>query len=176
MKAIILVGGASVRMGRDKSLLEYHGVSQRDYLFALLRRFAEEVYLSCHPDRIPETELPILVDTFPDAGPLSGVLTAFEKDPASAWLVVACDMPGLDDEVIQMLVDARDETKLATCFVNSDGLPEPLVAIWEVEALGKLKVEYFEGKRSLMGVLKNNDIQKVVMEDVWKLRNINSEE
>jgi molybdopterin-guanine dinucleotide biosynthesis protein A len=39
LNGLILAGGKSVRMGQDKSLIEYHNVSQREYLFAMLKEF-----------------------------------------------------------------------------------------------------------------------------------------
>jgi molybdopterin-guanine dinucleotide biosynthesis protein A len=68
-------------------------------------------------------------------GPLAGILAAFEREPAAAWLVMACDLPFITPEVLENLVSARREDLPFRAFASStDGLPEPLCAIYEPAA------------------------------------------
>ena len=53
---LVLAGGESRRMGLDKSAIEYHGKPHRDFLADLLKEYVAKVFISCHPDRVPETE------------------------------------------------------------------------------------------------------------------------
>jgi molybdopterin-guanine dinucleotide biosynthesis protein A len=60
------------------------------------------------------------------------ILTALTAHPEKAWLVVACDLPLLDLETLRYLVQHRDAHSIATTFESPfDGLPEPLITIWE---------------------------------------------
>ncbi len=82
----------------------------------------------------------MLEDTIADAGPLVGILTAFDAKPECAWLVVACDLPLLDLQTLTQLVEARQPQMLATAYrSNFDGKPEPLCAIYEPAAAPLLK-------------------------------------
>ena len=80
-----------------------------------------------------------LPDRFVDFGPMGGILSAFERDRRSAWLVLACDMPLLTPESIASLVQGRDPWRMATALRDpAKSFPEPLAAIWEPKARGVL--------------------------------------
>ena len=103
-------------MGSDKGLLDYHGVSQRDYLYKLLEEVFlsknNKVYLSIGKEQ--ELTQNTIVDAFVDLGPFGGICSAFQKDPNSAWLVIATDLPFVDKSVIELLVKHRNPSKIAT--------------------------------------------------------------
>ena len=90
MNALILIGGKSSRMGTDKGLLNYHGKPQREYLFDLAKKYCTEVYFSCRAEQ--QFSEQSIIDTY-SLGPMGGILSAFDFNPNTAWLVVACDMP-----------------------------------------------------------------------------------
>ncbi|MGQ9804599.1 MAG: NTP transferase domain-containing protein [Chlorobiales bacterium] len=134
---LVLAGGKSTRMGRDKGSIHYHGVSQRVFASRLLSDFCDAVFVSCRQEQVAtlEPELQPLVDTFENLGPTSGILTALHFKPDTAWLVVACDLPFLSQESLRALVEARDTSKVATAYQNPDDhLPEPLIAIYEPQS------------------------------------------
>lgn len=81
-----------------------------------------------------------------DAGPLAGLLSAFRQDSRAAWLVLACDLPLLDEITLQFLVDHRNTAGYATAFRSAhDGLPEPLCAIYEPAMGPILEASYAAG-------------------------------
>jgi molybdopterin-guanine dinucleotide biosynthesis protein A len=146
---LVLAGGFSRRMGCDKALLDYHGVPQGRWTGKLLEEVCERVYYSCREgqDLGPGPDLSELRihDREEGMGPIGGILLAHEKHPDTAWLVLACDLPRLNRETLQQLLDARDKEQIVTAFKSAhDGLPEPLGAIYEPTAFTPLK-EAFEG-------------------------------
>lgn len=144
LNGLVLAGGKSVRMGRDKGLLRWHGVEQRYYMAGLLTPLCSGMYLSCRQEQVASMGdgYHVLPDAFANAGPLGGILTAFQLQPQSAWLVAACDLPLLDAATLQFLIAHRDAQALATTFQSPfDGLPEPLITIWE-PAAQPLLMEY----------------------------------
>ncbi len=177
LNGLIYDGGLSLRMGMDKGSIIYHDTPQRDYLHKILKRHVSDVYLSCHPDRLPETVIPVLKDVFFNAGPLGGLLTAFDLDPVCSWLTVPCDTPMLDHDIIVQLINERDPDKIASCFFDLSGAhPEPLVAIWEPKAKSILLKEYHQGQQSIFRVLHSNDVKMIFPHDPQKLMNVNTEE
>lgn len=146
---LVLAGGKSTRMGRDKGSIHYHGVSQRVFASRLLSEFCEAVFVSCRQEQVPtlEPELQPLVDSFENLGPTSGILTALHFKPDTAWLVVACDLPFISQESLRALVEARDTSKVATAYHNPDDrLPEPLIAIYEPQSKAGLLSAVESGK------------------------------
>jgi molybdopterin-guanine dinucleotide biosynthesis protein A len=177
INGLILTGGKSRRMGQDKSLIDYHGVTQIDFLVDLLNPFVSKVYLSCHPNRIPETQHQVISDTFLDLGPFGGVLSAFRFDPNSAWLVVACDIPLLDEETISHLIRQRDPDKVAVCIFDPETeLPEPLLTVWEPKAYPILLQFLSQGVSCLRKSLINSDSKQIHIDRPEVLRNANSPE
>ncbi|GAA0893108.1 hypothetical protein GCM10009122_27870 [Fulvivirga kasyanovii] len=171
---LVLIGGESRRMGRDKSLISYHATDQRKYSFDLLSDYCSKVFLSCNADQAKNIELPFITDSNNYKGPLKGVLSAQEKFNDVAWLVLACDMPFVDAEVLSMLVTHRDPNAMATCFYH--GFPEPLCSIWEPHAYaalihfvnsGNLRPRHFLEQHPTKYIKSTKGIQD-------KLRNINS--
>jgi len=134
IRGLVLAGGKSTRMGRDKGLLSYHGKPQREYLYEQLRPLCREVYLSVRPeqkDSVPEG-FAYIADENKYKGPLNGLLSAHHSYPDAAWLVVACDLPLIDRKVLEFLLERRNPNAMATAFATrKTGLPEPLAAIWE---------------------------------------------
>jgi molybdopterin-guanine dinucleotide biosynthesis protein A len=134
INGLVLAGGKSSRMGQDKSVIHWHGSEQQYYVSDLLKPFCEEVFISKRKEQAkgPNSQYKILVDSYEGLGPYGAILSAFQFNPNSAWLVVACDLPLLDNSTLSYLLENRDTNKMATTFQSPyDGLPEPLITIWE---------------------------------------------
>lgn len=133
---LVLAGGFSRRMGRDKALMSYHGTPQYVWTARLLEACCSEVMISCREGQLVPAESSDhyvrLHDRVEGQGPITGILAAMEARPDAAILAVACDLPRLTASTIKHLVDSRDHTKLATCFRSErEPLPEPMCAIYE---------------------------------------------
>jgi molybdenum cofactor guanylyltransferase len=135
---LILAGGLSSRMRRDKAALEYQGKPQLDRAFDLAARHVAEVFVSVRADQTQEparAHRPMIVDSIAGEGPIIGIRSALAAFPQVAWLVLACDLPFLSDAAIAYLLRERDATGFATAYKSAhDGLPEPLCAVWEPSA------------------------------------------
>jgi len=139
MKALILTGGKSSRMGQDKASLKIAGVTQLDRMVALVRPLTDEIFLSVAHDDSGGHALPALSDLEPSPGPLGGLQAAFAHDGESDWLVLACDLAMIGPEDLQELVARHHGATDVTCFLNPlDGQPEPLCALYSPSAGPKL--------------------------------------
>jgi len=131
---LVLAGGESRRMGRDKALLEYHGRPQLEWAYELLARHCERAFISVrasHANDGVRAALPRIVDGAAGQGPIAGIAAAQAAHPGAAWLVVACDLPFLDDALIADLLARRGNHPVTAYRSSHDGLPEPLCAIYE---------------------------------------------
>ena len=179
VKGLVLAGGKSQRMGRDKGLLSYHGKPQREHVTDLLGNLCSEVALSCRPGQVEpaQTSLSLLPDSFLGLGPFGAILSAFREDPNAAWLVVACDLPLLDQSTLEYLVTHRNPSKLATAFLNpATAFPDPLVTIWEPKAYPVLLSFLAQGYSCPIKVLINKDIELLEIPNPAALSNVNTPE
>ena len=132
---LVLAGGRSTRMGADKAALRYGGRTQLERAMELLGRHVQRAFVSVRAgqdDDALRARYPRIADLHEGLGPIAGILAAQEAYPEAAWLVLACDLPLLDEATLAGLVRARDPARAATAYRSShDGLPEPLCAIYE---------------------------------------------
>jgi molybdopterin-guanine dinucleotide biosynthesis protein A len=179
INALVLTGGKSVRMGERKDLMRWNSKEQRLWLADLLSNFCDEVFISCRQEQVSEIEngYNTLSDTFLNMGPLSGILSALRSNREKAWLVLACDLPLIDSCTIQYLIENRNPDKIATTYESPfDGLPEPLITIWESKSY-PLLLEYLgKGITCPRKVLINNDVQLLLAKQPQTLMNVNTPE
>ena len=137
----VLAGGASVRMGRDKASLPYHGGTLLDHIAEAVREATGNVTVIGGFRGIP--------DKIPGLGPIGGLFTALTETTTDWNLVVACDMPGISAEALRMLLK-RCEMSPSDCVAASmDGQPEPLCAIYHRRCLPEV-ARAIEAKRLKM--------------------------
>jgi molybdopterin-guanine dinucleotide biosynthesis protein A len=136
---LVLAGGRSTRMGRDKAALAYGGgTPQLERAMALLAPHVERAFVSVRAEQSAEplrARFAQILDTHENLGPIAGILAAQARHPQAAWLVLACDLPLLDAATLEHLLRSRAPQRAATAYRSShDRLPEPLCAIYEPHA------------------------------------------
>lgn len=172
LTGLVLCGGRSARLGMDKSLIAYHGKPQWRHLTGLLTTWCPEVLVSCNAQQattlsneiasLNHATLCIDAEPYSAKGPMSGVLSAFSRNPNCSLLVVGCDYPLLDAGDLVPLVNARAESFNAICYhMGSTGIDLPFPAIYESTILDALKKLFEAGDYSLRSALKNNRIHKL---------------
>jgi len=158
---LLLSGGESRRMQQDKAALDYQGEPQLLRAWRLLERVSERAFVSLRDSQTDDplrAGLPQIVDCHPAVGPIAGILSAQDEYPEAAWLVLACDLPLLDETTLRELIARRDPQLDATVYASShDGLPEPLCAIWEPSSKAMLLQRHRDGShcpRKALGAMR----------------------
>ncbi|RLJ31540.1 molybdopterin-guanine dinucleotide biosynthesis protein A [Chryseobacterium sp. 7] len=179
LNGLVLAGGKSVRMGNPKDKINWHGKEQRYFAADLLTPFCDEVFISCRQDQLGNfnPEYNALTDTFLNMGPFGGILSALRSQRDKAWLVVACDLPLLDKNSLEFLIQSRDPEKAATTYESPfDGLPEPLITIWEPKSYPLLLNFLGIGNTCPRKVLINSDTLILKPANPDSLMNVNTPE
>ena len=134
VEGFILVGGASSRMGSDKSQLKFDGQTGVELIAAALRpivgavRFVgsrEEAYLS---------QLGNIPDLHEHWGALGGIHAALDACQSAWAAIVACDLPLVTDELFARLSQFAQEPFDAVVPVQPDGRQQPLCAFYRRES------------------------------------------
>lgn len=180
LKALILAGGKSVRMGRDKALIIHHDMPQFLHLKKVLDELEIESSVSCRADQksfFEEQGCSVIEDKIINMGPLGAIISAFMQFPDNACLVVACDIPKLDKEVLLELIASRNASSIATCFQSPfDELPEPLVTVWEPKSYARMLAFVAQGYDCPRKVLINSGTTILKPSQPEKLTNVNTQE
>ena len=175
---LVLTGGRSRRMQRDKAGLEYAGQPQLARALAMLEPLVASTFISVRTDQLQDPQraaYPRIVDQLADLGPISGIHAALRAQPQAAWLVLACDLPFLDAATLQQLIAARDPRRLATAFRSShDGKPEPLCAIYEPASIAAIDAWIATGQLCPRGFLAQADVALLTLRTPQALDNVNT--
>jgi len=176
---LVLTGGQSKRMGRDKAVLAYQGEAESRRAYGLLSAVCSEVFISCRADQAEwagRKGLPQIHDVLPGKGPLSGILAAMDARPDATWVVVACDLPRLDAAVLEALLAGRNPFRFATAFRGFEDFPEPLCAVYEPKARARLLQFLAAGYDCPRKMLINSPVQVLDPLPGDKLANANTPE
>ncbi|MEE9594603.1 MAG: molybdenum cofactor guanylyltransferase [Candidatus Hydrothermarchaeales archaeon] len=137
ISCIILAGGKSERMGKDKRSLELEGKPFLERVLETAHNFSDEVIISLgSDDQIAGMKLEadkVAVDEVPDSGPLGGLMTALKLCEHKYTAVAPCDSPLLKAEVFMFMAD-RASGYDAVVPKNGE-LIEPLHAIYKVATM-----------------------------------------
>ena len=116
MLTVILTGGSSRRMGRDKALLPF---DTGTLLETLVKRYREAGPVAVSVDRagrFPVYGARELIDPFPGQGPINGIVAAFRETEAEAILLTAVDLPYGDPALAARLSALRGDSDV--CLVR----------------------------------------------------------
>ncbi|XHS31526.1 NTP transferase domain-containing protein [Pseudoxanthomonas sp. UC29_72] len=176
----VLAGGASRRMGRDKAALVYETRPQLEVAFSLLQAQVQRCLVSVRADQQDDplrARFPQLLDRHHAIGPAAGLLAAHASAPQAPWLVIACDLPGLEAATLQRLTAAFVPGDGAVAFRSAgDGLPEPLCALWAPPALQRLRRQVEGGHFGVRRALDADDVRLLAPQAAQVLDNANTPE
>jgi molybdopterin-guanine dinucleotide biosynthesis protein A len=129
----ILCGGASRRMGWDKTQLTIDGTTLLERTVIRLRAVADPVILAAGEKPLKLDACLTVADASPGQGPLGGLVAVLRTTPHQLCAVVAVDMPDLDAGLLRWLADSWGGEDVVVP-VSARG-PEPLHAVYAVSAL-----------------------------------------
>ncbi|HEY9898516.1 MAG TPA: molybdenum cofactor guanylyltransferase [Pantanalinema sp.] len=149
--AVLLAGGKSQRMGRDKSRLPFGDEPLAARVYNTLGRvFPRVVVVTNQPD-FPVAGAFCIGDRHPGNGPLEGLASAFEAIEADRVLLVACDMPFLEPALLRALASEPDDADvIAPCTPRGR---EPLLAIYSRRLLPVLRERLGAGDCRVCGLI-----------------------
>jgi molybdopterin-guanine dinucleotide biosynthesis protein A len=130
LAAVLLAGGQSSRMGRDKALLRIGGQPLIHLLAKRLLEVAEQVFVSApDPAMYAFLSLPCVRDVYAGCGPLAGLHAAMLQSERPLMLVLACDLPRVSASLLQILIDAASDYDVVIPE-TSDGRLHPVCAVY----------------------------------------------
>ena len=155
---LLLSGGASTRMQRDKAHVEYRGEPQLLRAWRLLGEVTEQAFVSVREDQRGDplrAGLPMLVDSYDSIGPAAGILSAQDAYPGAAWLVLACDLPLMTTRLLRWLAEVPTKS---TVIPVVEGRAQPLCSRWSAADLHRLVELFAGGYRAFKTMYENLDI------------------
>lgn len=147
MIALILAGGENSRYPGPKGLIEVHGSTIVQSQVDIFRQLGLQPLISTNtPEHYFYLGLPMIGDIIERAGPLSGIVSAFEYTGATEIFVTACDMPFIKPEMIQYIIGHRGGPATVALYRSR---PEPLLAVYTKEAARTMRKMISLGRTSV---------------------------
>ena len=175
---LILAGGRGQRMGgQDKGLLPWRGQPLVTHLHKALRPFTDDLIISCN--RNAEAYRPfadtLVHDQHADfPGPLAGVLAGLAVARHDWLLVLACDAPQVDGELLESLL-ALAGSEGTPVMVRQGGHWQPMFSLIPRALHGSLSAAWDQGERSLLRALRSGHLVALdCSEDDPRLANFNT--
>lgn len=142
--AFILAGGASSRMGTDKSQLRLEQQTFTQRIAETLLQLTDSVFIVGRDS--DESSLRSVADVYPKWGALGGIHAALAACSREWAIVVACDLPFVTSELFSYLADQRMDHD-AVVPIQEDGRPQPLAALYRVDPCLRQATDLIEAGR-----------------------------
>jgi molybdenum cofactor guanylyltransferase len=166
-EAFILAGGASSRMGTDKSQLLIDRQTFAERIAETLLKLTDSVTLVGPP--LSDLPLPNVPDVYPQWGALGGLHAALTACNREWAIVVACDLPFVTSEFFQRLATMRLDHD-AVVPVQEDGRPQPLAALYRVNPCRQRATELIEaGRRRPLDLIEAVNTRWVTFAEITNL-------
>ncbi|WP_046315109.1 molybdenum cofactor guanylyltransferase [Mycobacterium sp. UM_Kg1] len=178
LAGVVLAGGASRRMGRDKATLtvpgRFGGLTLVQHLVSVLAQRCDPVFVvAAQGQALPTVPARVLRDEVPGLGPLPAIglgLRAAEREGASRAFVCAVDMPYLTTELIDLLAGAA----AADIVLPRAGRDHYLAGVYRTGLAPTVQTLVAAGQRRVGALIDAVDVRRVVLADASPLVNLNS--
>ena len=173
LSAVILAGGKSSRMGRDKALLpfkEFNSLAQ--YQYNRLSKLFDRVYISAKSSKF-DFEAPLIID---NATTISSPMVALEailsyiKD--DTVFIIGVDMPFVSEATIKKMIDFYNSSDIEIAVAKCEKL-EPLCAIYSTSLIDRVRDLIHQNNHRLQTLIEQSKIKRVKIDDIDEFLNLN---
>jgi len=161
----IQAGGASTRMGTDKSFVPYRGRPMIEVVCKRLNGLGDEtILITNNPKPYSYLDLPMFADLYVDHGPLAGIFTALTAASNPHILIVACDMPLLNRPLLQHLISQKETADVVVPRWGK--YPEPLHAVYGKTCIPAVEKYLKARKLKITGFFEDVTVRFIDQEEI----------
>ena len=174
--AIVLAGGKSRRMGRDKALIEVDGTPLISLIVGQLKPHFSRIIVGAADDgKFDFLGLPVVQDKEPNCGPLMGLASTLEASESEVNFVMACDIPEVNVELIHTLMSLADGYD---CVIPSlgDGKYEPLFGVYRKSVFPEASKMLAAGRRRITDLFDCVRVRFAELDQSGSCVNLNTQE
>ena len=161
---IILAGGESRRMGREKGLVVYAGKPLIHYPIHVLEGLCSQILISSNSKAYGYTGHRLIPDEVKEIGPVGGIHACLKASNTSDNIVLSCDMPFISSDYLRFLLDQRKDSLAAVPWFGNDKY-EPVSAYYHKDFGDVLANHISTGNYKLPDIFKKIQIKKLAVEN-----------
>ncbi|MBC8266690.1 MAG: molybdenum cofactor guanylyltransferase [Flavobacteriales bacterium] len=149
---IILAGGLSSRMGKDKGIIQLDKDKMIEKIIHLLTPFCDDFLISANNNNYSSFGINVVNDKTKRIGPLGGIYSCMEENDSNLYVVMSCDTPNITDITIAKLFDNIEDFDVVVPERNER--LEPLISLFSSNAVPKIKIEVEKENFKLQNVIR----------------------
>jgi molybdopterin-guanine dinucleotide biosynthesis protein A len=175
---IILAGGKSLRMGRDKGLTEFKDRPMIQHVIDHIEPICDQILISANRDEYNKFGYQVVRDEIKDIGPAGGIISCLPHAKHTKCIIISCDLPYASKIFIEQLLSVSEKYEIT--IPRMDNYLQPLCAIYSKDILPRFKSLVDQGQYSMQKLVNRFTLNIVDQYDLSKvdfqveLRNINS--
>ncbi|MFC2041639.1 molybdenum cofactor guanylyltransferase [Chloroflexota bacterium] len=170
VSAVVLAGGKNLRLGKNKALETFDGKSLIERVIERIRPLASQILIVTSQQQsdltIAGTET--VLDLYPDKGPLVGIYTGLTYSRPSHSLVVACDMPFLNTELLRYMIGLLGNFDAVVPRLE-EGKIEPLHAVYSKSCLPVIEERLERNHLGIHSFFKTVNVRYVERDECQRL-------
>jgi molybdopterin-guanine dinucleotide biosynthesis protein A len=164
----IQAGGESRRMGQDKALLPFLGTTLLERVKMRVEPLGEELFVTTNQlERYQDIGVPLYQDVLPGKGALGGLFTALSSAQHPFLIVVACDMPFVNADILTVTYDRLQSQNADVAVPHSEKGYEPFHAVYRRETcLPAVQLALESGERRLISWFPSVNVVQISDDDL----------
>jgi len=162
--AVVLCGGRSSRMGRDKAALPFGPETLLARVVRLVQTVADDVVVVGHTTQSLPDGVRVVNDPVEGLGPLAGLATGLADVRGDRTLLLGCDMPLLAPALLHRLLALAGDAD--ACVPLVDGVPMTTCAVYATRVLPVAQEQLAGGMRSLRALLEGVSVRWVTADEL----------
>ena len=169
ISCIILAGGKSLRLGYDKVLEKVGNTSLLEQVISRIDSFSDNIIIVTAKERTfaplaSHPKVKILSDILPGQGSLGGIYTGLVESESFHNLVVAADMPFLNESLLRYMIEASDGFDFVLPRVKN--LYEPLHAVYSRNCITPIEAIFESGRKVIVDLFDHVKVKFIEAEEV----------
>jgi len=131
---IILSGGKSTRMGKNKSFLKIGDMTVIEHITLLMKSiFSKVILITNEPELYKFLSIELFSDIYRNVGPIAGIHSGLLNSKTKKNFIISCDIPLMNSEMISSIIDYPSEALLTV--PKADGFIQQLCGIYSKDII-----------------------------------------
>lgn len=165
----ILAGGQSKRMGRDKAFLDVGGKRVIERVVDCVQPLTDDLFIGTNsPEKYSEFGLRAVTDVYPNKAALGGLFSAIQAAKHQHVLVVACDMPFLNGDLLRYLISLSNSADVIAPMIDPHQ-PETLHAVYSKACLLPIESRLLQNQLRIIGFFEEVSVRFVERSEIEKI-------
>lgn len=160
---IIICGGKSCRFGKDKGLCTLAGQKMIDYPLQAIKTICDNIIISSNDDRYKDLGYKVISDEVKNIGPIGGIYSALKESTTDDNLIVSCDMPFVNNKLLQYILENRENAMIASAFEGK--YVEPLCSYYNKGILPYIEELIAINSFKLRTLLERANYKKIIIDN-----------